>query len=220
MKDKKFIKIVIIAAFIGITGVLYGTGQSFRQPDNGDTETSAPIPELRELTSSEEPAEAVQKKELAVEVLCVHVCGAVKVPGVYELNEGARVKDALEAAGGLLPGAAGDSVNQAAPVEDGKRIYIPNREEIENGKFSAEQMDDTQGTEGIAARKVDLNHATEQELMTIPGIGLAKAKSIIQYREENGSFSKTEDIMKIEGIKQGIYNKMKEFITVQSGGQG
>mgnify|MGYP003298593930 CR=1 FL=1 len=135
----------------------------------------------------------------------VHVCGEVKIPGVYELEAGNRIFEAIEAAGGMTKAAAGDSVNQAEILIDGQQLYVPSKEEIQK------QNDKTSVTD---KGKVNINKASKDELMTLAGIGEAKANAIIRYREENGAFKSIEEIMEIEGIKEGIFRKIEDQITV------
>lgn len=140
---------------------------------------------------------------------CVYVCGAVRNPGIYELKEGARIWDALKAAGGYAEDAADTACNLAEYVTDAQKVYVPTIEE-------AGALLETAESEGLPgeAGKVNLNTATSAQLMEIPGIGRSKADSILAYRSEHGRFEKIEDIMNITGIKEGIFEKIKDSITV------
>ena len=165
---------------------------------------------LYEHTAGEETADTVQteaeeNEELTASVW-VYVCGEVASPGVYELPEGSRITDAVEAAGGMTEDAAGTYLNQAQLVSDGQKIEVPSAEE-------AKAL--TEAAEVSASGVVNLNRATEAELMTLPGIGESKAKEIIRYRESKGGFQKPEDLMNISGIKEGVYNKIKDQITIE-----
>ena len=147
----------------------------------------------------------------------VYVCGYVASPGVYELPSGSRVCDAITAAGGEKKSADAESLNQAEPVTDGMRVYVPSKKESVHS--AAQQPEGNAGassgsaeTNGNAA--VNLNTATKEELMTLTGIGESKAQSILDYRQTNGSFTKIEDVMKIRGIKEGVFDKIKDQITV------
>lgn len=163
----------------------------------------------------------------------VHICGAVVNPGVYELEDGSRVFEGIEAAGGLREDACGDYVNQASALKDGERLVIPTLEEIETAKAegnarslwemgaadenaaaaaSAENSGASASMDGDG--RVNINTATESELGNINGIGQGKAAAIVQYRQENGSFASIEDIMNVSGIKEGTYEKIKDKITV------
>lgn len=168
--------------------------------------------------TTEMPAEP-QTEEPVTVVCYVYVCGAVNEPGVYELPEKSRICDAISLAGGLTAEACLDVVNQAEPVTDGQMIRIPTRAEAEAGltglnESSAGTSTGTQVSAGADDDRVNLNTAGTAELMTLPGIGEAKAASIVAYRESHGTFGTAEEIMNVEGIKEGVYNRIKEYIKV------
>lgn len=143
--------------------------------------------------------------------ICVYVCGQVAKPGVYELPGTSRIYEAVEAAGGLLDTAAGESLNQAEKMSDGQKIYVPSKEEAE----AFTDQDGRQNVHGsVTDGKVNLNTASMEELMTLPGIGEAKAAAILRYREEHGAFGSAEEIMQVEGIKTGVYEKIKDQIKI------
>lgn len=154
--------------------------------------------------SQEEPSGGMK------ETVFVYVCGAVNAPGVYELASDARVYEAVESAGGVKEGAAGEALNQAQLITDGERIYIPTREELEQG-FVDGLVPEVTGTDNTG--KININTAAKEELKTLPGIGDAKADSIIAYREAAGAFQTVEELMQVEGIKEGVFNKIKDKIT-------
>ena len=129
---------------------------------------------------------------------------------VYELPEDARIVSAIALAGGFTKDASAEDVNQAERIKDGQQIYVPSKKEAGKKRDTSSQT----GVSGAQDKRVNLNSASREELMTLTGIGEAKASDIISYREENGGFEKPEDIMKIRGIKQGIYRKIKDMITV------
>ena len=150
------------------------------------------------------------------ETLYVHVCGAVNAPGVYELRTDARIYEALEAAGGMTEDAAADWINQAEALSDGERIYVPTQEEAEESaqSVSGRWADPNGNAGGSVSDKININTAAKEELMTLSGIGASKAESILKYRQEHGNFQNIEDLKKIEGIKDGVFNKIKDDITV------
>lgn len=167
--------------------------------------------------TEQEQTEADGTKELSEEetqeTLCyVYICGAVAKPGVYAVPSHARVYEVISLAGGLLAEAGEQAVNQAREVVDGEMIRVPTKEELIAGE--AEQSFGDEGTEAQDGL-IDINRADAAELMTLPGIGASKADSIISYREENGGFSSIEDIMNVEGIKEGVFNRIKEHIKVK-----
>lgn len=133
----------------------------------------------------------------------VYICGQVNCPGVYELPEGARIADAIEEAGGMTEEAAVEFLNQAALLMDGQKIYVPTVDEANQAEKSSK-----------ANEKVNINTADEGELMALSGVGEAKAEAIIRYREEKGGFQSIEEIMNIEGIKEGVFQKIKDKISV------
>ena len=156
----------------------------------------------------------------------VYVCGAVNEEGVYKLSSDDRVCDALDKAGGLKEDAAAGYINLAEKLSDGERIYFPTQAEVEEDRVPEMMVngpavsveDNSEGGSGTDEKSgglVNINTATRDELMTLPGIGEAKADMIISYRDEHGCFNSIEDIMNISGIKTGVYNKIKDRITVQ-----
>lgn len=162
--------------------------------------------------------------------LVVHICGAVPAPGVYELPAGSRIIDAVEAGGGFLPEADEACCNLAEEIVDGCQIYIMTKTEscadgqtekkagIQTSPDSDMQTTDrnvrSNSATALENGLVNLNTADVAALMTLPGIGESRAKAIISYREQHGAFAQIEDIMKISGIKQAAFSKIKDKITV------
>lgn len=147
------------------------------------------------------------------EKLVIHICGAVQSPGVYFLEEGSRLYQAVDAAGGFKKDAGEEYLNLADILSDGEKIYIPTIQEAKEEMLSKETKEDGV-TESVSDSKVNINTASAEMLCTLPGIGSSKAESIISYREIYGAFEETEDIMKVEGIKDGLFRKIKDKITV------
>lgn len=148
------------------------------------------------------------QKEAESESIYVHVCGAVNQPGVYELPRESRIFEAIALAGGLRSDACEDSVNQAEPISDGMMIKVLTMDE------AAEQQTESKTEESKSDGRVNINTADAERLMTLPGIGASKAESILAYREEHGRFSSVEELMNITGIKEGVYSKIENYITV------
>lgn len=146
-------------------------------------------------------------------MIFVDVCGQVRRPGVYGLPVGSRVYEAVEMAGGMTEDAAASAVNQAQKLEDAQQVYVPSEREISQGT-SFVQSQEPGASQNADSGKVNINTAVKEELMTLTGIGEVKADSIIRYRQEQGSFKKPEDLKNVEGIKDGLYEKVKDQITV------
>jgi len=159
----------------------------------------------------------------------VHVCGAVNQPGVYELSQGSRCFEAVQKAGGFTADAAQDYVNMAEVLGDGVRLEIPTRvqaAEAQNdkipvtasgfGKTDAGKSEQTQtaGKTGEEAL-ININTADVSSLCTLSGVGESRARSIITYREEHGSFQNCDELMQVTGIKEGLYSKIKDHICVR-----
>lgn len=160
--------------------------------------------------------DSVDKAAGALEI-AVHVCGCVNNPGVYTLCAGARINDAVAAAGGFTPEADVNYLNLAGFLQDGVKVYVPSVDETKD--LAGEGADVvSSGMIGIGADVddglVNINTATRDELMTLPGVGESKANAIIKYREENGGFETISQIMNISGIKDGLFNKIKDKIKV------
>lgn len=174
--------------------------------------------------------------------LYVDIKGAIVNPGVYEVDDETIVNEVIEKAGGLLENADTSIINLARRVEDGDLIIIYTKEEVANSNIletetvikvvdkecvcpniQNDACINDEITDNITNTKeenkntnnvVNINTATLNELMTINGIGEAKAKEIISYREEKGKFTKIEDIMEVNGIGESLFNKIKDYITV------
>ncbi len=172
-----------------------------------ETDTAKETPEEKKDTVSAEDAPGG---------IYVYICGKVASPGVYELPEGSRVKDAILAAGGMSEQAAKEYLNQAARLSDGQKVYVPSEEEAKEMETSGIQQEGGESLVSTAAEdgKVNLNTAGIAELMSLSGIGESRAEAILAYRKEHGRFERIEDIQKIEGIKEGIYSRIKDRLTV------
>lgn len=200
-----------IEGFQEINGELEdGTRSEFDLCDETSLDDSPTEESFFEKNDSEEAINDFQK---ACETVPVYVCGAVNAPGVYYLPAGAIKADALQAAGGFSADAIEDAVNLAEGLSEGEKIYFPHEgEEIsESACNNVSDKDNLQSSSG----KININVASKEELLTLPGIGDSKARDIIDYRNTNGPFKETSDIMNIVGIKDGVYNKIKDSIEVR-----
>ena len=161
-----------------------------------------------EITDTEEIVEEPEEKGK----IKVHIAGSVVSEGIVELEEGERVADAIDQAGGTTADANMDQVNLAYKVQDGQKIYIPNINEEEY-----EITEDMEGIQNIYETNSDIiniNTATQTELELLPGIGPSTASKIIKYREENGEFKTIDDIKNVSGIGDAKFESIKDQITV------
>lgn len=216
MKNKK-VKIFVIGIGILMAGVAYifgcgltdsGSNAAFQLEETSETAENT-IYQLGQKESTISGGEVVET-EATAEVLgiFIHVCGEVERPGVYEMKPGNRVFEAVERAGGFTDKAASDYLNLAQPLTDGMKITVPDKELAKTLSESESEQ------QTVSGDKVNINTATKEQLMTLRGVGEARAADIIAYRQQNGSFKKIEDIMEVSGIKEAAFQKIKESITV------
>lgn len=182
--------------------------------------------EIREETDGDDTVEVSQNTDLdtkeeatgvdqiqTTDDIYVYVCGEVKHPGVYPLEAGSRITHAIEAAGGMTSKAADSYLNQAEVLTDGQKIYVPNQKEAEQTA-----LPETASTGGQAETndgKININTADKSQLTQLNGIGDSRAEAIISYRESKGAFQSIEEIKNVDGIKDGIFSKIKEQIKVE-----
>lgn len=152
---------------------------------------------------SEPPPMVVAEAPVAAdEALTVHVAGEVVFPGLVSVEAGARVADALSAAGGVTPEAALDGLNLAAPLSDGLRILVPHRDAGGAAVGSA------------GDGRVGLNSAGVEELQTLPGVGPVLAGRIVAYRDDHGPFRAVEDLLDVPGIGEGRLAELREMVAL------
>jgi len=155
-------------------------------------------------------AEKTEESTTQETVIFVDIKGEVKKPGVYQMKVGDRVKDAIDAAGGLTAEADSQKVNLAQRVEDQMVIVVPKVGE------EAEALPAGATSKEVAKEgKVNINTATVEELKTLKGVGEKKAEAIIEYRKKNGSFKTKEDLMKVRGIGKKLFESFEERIVTQ-----
>lgn len=169
---------------------------------------------------------AMPPKGTAVEVLpaattepiVVHIAGAVNRPGVYRLPRESRLTDAVDRAGGLQPNADAEALNLAARLMDGDKIVVPFAGQAVSDVIqrSSASLPDSAAisADDLEVFPIDLNTATQEELLHLPGIGPSKAEDILAYRQENGPFLRPEDIMKVPGIGDSTFDQIRELIIV------
>ena len=190
------------AVIAGVLLLLVGVGGLLPKKEEAVEETEAVVTTVL--------AEKTEESTTLEAVIFVDIKGAVKKPGVYQMKAGDRVKDAIDAAGGLTAEADSQKVNLAQRVEDQMVIVVPKvgeeAEAIPAGVTSKETS-----KEG----KVNINTATVEELKTLKGVGEKKAEAIIEYRKKNGSFKTKEDLMKVRGIGKKLFESFEERIVTQ-----
>ena len=188
-KTKSKIKYIIIIVLALAALIVYGV---VRQANRD------------EVVLSESDLSSTETTETATGKVIVHVAGAVVNPGVYTLTGDVRVIDAIEAAGGMTDEADGDALNLAAPIEDGQKITV----------YTTEQTAGSGTGTGSNTGLININTASQDELETLPGIGEVIAGNIIDYREDNGSFSSIEEIKNVNRIGDKLYEQIKDLITI------
>ena len=186
----------------GVLLLLVGVGGLFSKKEEAVEELA-----VVETTVLAEKTEVSTTQEA---VIFVDIKGAVKNPGVYQMKAGDRVKDALDAAGGLTGEADSQKVNLAQRVEDQMVIVVP-----KVGEEATEIPAGATSKETPKEGKVNINTATVEELKTLKGVGEKKAEAIIEYRKKNGSFKTKEDLMKVRGIGKKLFESFQERIVTQ-----
>lgn len=234
MKNNKKIIMIICGLFILLSGFAYinsdAIGKFVYKDDtkyvsskNTDCISSSDRKSYNKMSGKDNLND---KKSDGQSQVVVYICGAVKHPGVYKFTAGSRVNDAVNAASGFKKGAARTAINQARVLEDGEQITIPTLKQVKRKQLSKitdgdnfqDKTTDNENTDSSERESQDtlinINTASAGELTSLSGIGQSRADAIIEYRQSNGKFQSIEDIMKIPGIKQGIFNKIKNKISV------
>lgn len=208
------VMLVVIAMASGLAMASFGGesgGVSFERNDGSGTS----VEREAEDTLSDDAAGSSKKSSSAAEVY-VDVDGAVVSPGVYRLKEGARVSQAIDAAGGLSAEADVTGLNRASKVADGQKIYVPKVGEQQAVTAGCGADGGAVVTSGAndAAGLVNINTASAAELQTLSGIGPSMAQSIIDERTKNGPFASVDDLMRVSGIGEKKLAKIKDCICV------
>ena len=213
-KQKIILMFLGIIAVIGITYYSYTNEKNIEISQENELEVEN---ETNEINVDEENSEKIA-------TIKVHVSGAVKNEGDYELEEDARIADAIEKAGGVTDIANMKNVNLASKLEDGMKIYIPkqgedvlenNLEENSNNNETTLGGSETNSNVGNEKGKININKATKEELDTLPGIGESTAQKIIKYREEHGSFKNIEELKEVKGIGDAKYEEIKDLVDIK-----
>lgn len=147
--------------------------------------------------------------------ITVHITGQIASPGLVTLKEGARISDAIEAAGGITIEADINKVNLAYQLSDGQKIYIPSIYDTEEISYIQDSAGNNVIVDSQTSSLVNINTATQTELETLTGVGPSLANNIITYRKENGKFSCIEDLKNVSGIGDAKFNNIKNFICIK-----
>ena len=204
------IKIIATITFIILAGTVYSVSTMIKGGKADDrielVVTDSVISTSDGAGSHFDSSDDITKDDSNTDIY-VHICGAVINPGVYQVPVGTRVYQALELAGGSSDDAYLSGINLADKLADGQKVYIPAEGENAEGIISTDSGD-------VQSVMININTASEAELMTLPGIGQSRAKDIINYRVKNGLFESIDDIMKVSGIKEAAFEKIKDLIKV------
>jgi competence protein ComEA len=201
---------------LGVALVLAGIGWWLLRAPTPSTESRLPL--AGRTTAAQHAvgtsASSPPLPSTTVAVVVIHVTGAVRTPGVYELSAGQRVADAIDAAGGALADAEPDALNLAAPVADGDRIAVPTASEVEAGApaAAAGHSAAAPGDAIAAAAPLDINTATIAELETLPQVGPSTAAAIVEFREERGPFATVDDLEAVPGIGPAKLEAIRELV--------
>lgn len=187
--NKKLIVILILLVFIAL-GIGMYIGKTYLVSNKEQTQT----------------LDIQNTQELSPQKIKVYVTGEVKHPDVYELEENSIIKDAITLAGGVTENADLISINLAKKLTDGEEVIVPAKENSTSNS--------TVSASNAKTGKININSATKEELMTLPGIGEVKANAIIDYRTKNGTFKSIHDIVNVSGIGEKTFEKIKDLITV------
>ena len=200
MNQKKICGI-LLAVLMAAAGALFLFGraeeEAFVLEETAETA-------FRELADPETETAGTSREAETAGTIRVHVCGEVNTPGVVELAAGSCAADAVEAAGGFTERAAPDGLNLARALSDGEQVRVPDAEEAASAAESEAVRE---------SGRIDINSATREQLMSLPGIGEVRAEAIIAYRTEHGPFSEISELMNVSGIGESILKQIEDRIT-------
>ena len=172
--------------------------------------------EIEEVENETNNENNIDGEDEEVEEIIVHITGEVNKPGIVVLKSNSRIADAINKAGGATKEADLNQINLAYILEDGQKIYIPNKnEKIDEDEYITEGNGNNIGNNSQKeGEKVNINEAMQTELEELPGIGPSLASRIIEYREQNGDFKKIEELQNVKGIGDAKYDDIKDKVTV------
>ncbi len=202
---KKYFIYAIFSIIVILSGIFYILKESsFKYEDEIQFQTSSE----KILETSNYSLMYVEVETTTLKMIKVYVCGAVNESKVIEIEEGKRIADALELAGGVSEEAELKDINLAAFLYDAQKIYVPKIGEV------IDKIDFTEQNSSIGTFKININIASKSELMELDGIGEVTAQAIIDYRDKNGSFKSIEEIKNVSRIGEKSFEKIKDKITI------
>jgi len=209
-KYAKKMKFAVVVILLACAGILYSCNFN-ANVDNIQFATLESNVEYAtgEIAVTSSTTSTAIEPNTEIAKIYVYVCGCVMNPGVYDLYENMRVYEAIEMAGGMTDNANYNYLNMAEFLIDGQKIYVPDMNEVMSNQVSPQALDNSSST------LININSATKDQLMTLPGIGESRADDIIAYRVTNNKFETIEDIKNVSGIKDAAFNKIKDLIVVK-----
>ena len=212
LKNYKIIILIIAVILLAVSFLIY-----IYYDNNNEEEIYFLENDVEEVKENKIDEKENDKK------IAIHITGEVKKPGMIYLSEGSRIADAIEKAGGVTLDADVNKVNLAYILEDGQKIYIPSKKDVESKEYIIsdsgnnvliENSSSKTSVKGVR-KKVNINLANQEDLEGLPGIGELLATRIIEYRNENGKFKSIEDIKNVKGIGDNKYNDIKSNICIE-----
>lgn len=221
--DKKQIMLLVFIICLIVTGVGIIIWQKVNDGDVITDLEEVSVSVKESVSDNRKKEEQGEEKAPQKKKIIIHIAGAVNEAGVYELEEGARVIDALKLAGGETEAAELDHINLAAPIFDSDKIFIPRENsDIENNENGGQNGDFEQKNKitysqqtDSSSSKINLNRAGKSELEQLPGIGPSKAANIIKYREKIGNFSEFVQLLNVSGIGEKTLDKIVTELTLR-----
>lgn len=222
LENKKKIIISVILIIILITAFLIYIFITNEEYSSMDLEATV-VEKSENIVESEgkNTSENVNNNQVTEdkEEIAVHITGEVKKQGIIYLEKGSRVADAIKKAGGETKDADLSQINLAYILQDGQKIYVPNKNEkisqyITEKSGNNDTEENTTSNSNKEDKKVNINTANQSELDQLPGIGPSIAQKIIEYREENGNFKNIQELQNVKGIGNAKYEEIKDNVTV------
>jgi len=214
--NKKSIIIVLTVIIVIITIIIINITNIMNLEENNEQWL------IDEINTNITEQNEIEEKIIEKEKIVIHITGEVVNNGIVKLEEGERIIDAIEKAGGTTEKADLSKVNLAYVLADGQKLYIPSIEEKFEGEYITEGSGENVIIENNLTKKeekgnkiININTANEQELLNLQGIGESIAKRIVEYRKINGKFNSIEDIKNVSGIGEAKFNKIKNYICVK-----